>query len=70
MNRAIPILPVTDLGQARHFYVDRLGFEVSFEASDNGRTGLLGVRTFDLVDPFGNSLFVMGPPRESRRPPA
>ena len=114
MELAIPVLPVDDLQSAKRFYVDRLGFEVSFEASDDGKTGLLGVkrgsiqitldcpmeghgrdacvslqvenadryydewskrvqvlrpphneewgaRTFDLVDPFGNTIFVMGP---------
>jgi uncharacterized glyoxalase superfamily protein PhnB len=24
---------------------------------------LWGARTFDLLDPFGNTIFVMGPPR-------
>ena len=114
MEQAIPILPAEDLGVAKTFYVDRLGFRVAFEASDDGRTGLLGVergtirltldspmqghgrnacvslqvndadayyrewsakvpvlraprdedwnaRTFDLLDPFGNTIFVMGP---------
>lgn len=114
MERAVPILPVDDLARAREYYVDRLRFEVSFEASEDGRTGLLGIRrgtiaitldcpmsghgrnacvalevesadryyqewrdrttilrpprdepwgarTFDLVDPFGNTLFVIGP---------
>lgn len=114
MERAIPILPAEDLGVAKTFYVDRLGFRVAFEASVDGRTGLLGVergtirltldspmqghgrnacvslqvndadayyrewsakvavlraprdedwnaRTFDLLDPFGNTIFVMGP---------
>ena len=114
MELAIPILPVEDLAVAREFYVGGLGFEVSFEATEDGRTGLLGVRrgtmqltldcpmeghgreacvslqvdsadryydewhtrvavkrpprneewgarTFDLIDPFGNTLFVMGP---------
>lgn len=114
MERAVPILPVDDLQRAREFYVDQLGFEVSFQASDDGHNGLLGVRrgsialtldcpmsghgrdacvaievedadryydewrsrvpipspprneewgarTFGLVDPFGNTLFVIGP---------
>ena len=43
MERAVPILPTDDLAVARSFYVDRLGFAVSFEASDDGRTGLLGL---------------------------
>jgi len=115
MERAIPILPVDDLRVARAFYLDALGFTATFEVSDDGSTGLLGVarggialtldcpmaghgrhacvslavadadayfrewsarvavkrpphdepwgaRTFDLEDPFGNTIFVMGPP--------
>lgn len=114
MERAIPVLPADDLGVARDFYVDRLGFAVRFEASADGRSGLLGVerggicltldspmsghgreacvslevdsadayynewqarveirrppknepwgaRTFDIIDPFGNTIFVIGP---------
>jgi len=114
MERAIPILPAEDLAAAKTFYVDGLGFRVAFEASEDGRTGLLGLergtirltldspmhghgrnacvslevndadayyrewstkvavlrqprnedwgaRTFDLLDPFGNTIFVMGP---------
>jgi catechol 2,3-dioxygenase-like lactoylglutathione lyase family enzyme len=118
MERAIPILPAEDLSVAKRFYVDALGFRVAFEASEDGRTGLLGVergtikltldspmdghgrnacvslevddadayyrewsgrvpvlrpprdedwdaRTFDLLDPFGNTIFVMGPSRQT-----
>ena len=114
MERAIPILPAADLAVAKTFYVDRLGFQVTFENSEDGHNGLLGLqrgtieltidcpmqghgrdacvslqvddadlyyrewsakvpvlrapknedwgaRTFDLLDPFGNTLFVMGP---------
>lgn len=114
MERAIPILPVEDLATAKAFYVNKLGFRVTFEASEDGRSGLLGVergaiqltldcpmqghgrnacvalqvddadayyhewqakvdvlrapkdeewgaRTFDLLDPSGNTIFVMGP---------
>lgn len=114
MERAVPILPVDDLAEARRFYVDGLGFELTFEASADGHAGLIGVRrggiaitldcpmdghgrnacvslevesadryyeewsarvavsrplrneewdarTFGLEDPFGNSIFVMGP---------
>jgi len=114
MERAIPVLPADDLRVARDFYVNRLGFGVRFEASEDGTTGLLGVdrgaisltldcpmsghgreacvslqvedadayydewrgqveirrapqnepwgaRTFDVIDPFGNTIFVMGP---------
>jgi catechol 2,3-dioxygenase-like lactoylglutathione lyase family enzyme len=114
MERAVPILPTDDLAVAKAFYVDGLGFRVTFEASENGRSGLLGLergtmqltldspmrghgrdacvalhvddtdsnyrewspkvtvlraprdeewgaRTFDLLDPSGNTIFVMGP---------
>jgi catechol 2,3-dioxygenase-like lactoylglutathione lyase family enzyme len=116
MERAIPVLPTNDLAAAKAFYVDGLGFRVTFEASADGRTGLLGLqrgtieltldcpmdghgrnacvslyvtdadvyyrewsekvttqrppknedwgaRTFDLRDPSGNTLFVIGPVR-------
>ena len=43
MELAIPVLPADDLREARTFYVDGLGFTVRFEASDDGRTGLLGL---------------------------
>ena len=43
MELAVPILPADDLAAARAFYVDGLGFDVRFEATEDGRTGLLGV---------------------------
>ena len=117
VERAIPVLPVDDLAQARRFYVDILGFREVFRAHyphqpeegtilgvergglrihldcpmpGHGRnacavlevedadalhkewhervgtdsapqTQTWGSRTFDLVDPFGNTLFVIGP---------
>ncbi|HZI26920.1 MAG TPA: glyoxalase superfamily protein [Gemmatimonadaceae bacterium] len=115
MECAVPVLPVDDLRQAKEFYVDQLGFAVSWEATDDGTTGLLGVerggisitldcpmsghgrdacvsllvesadayydewtgkgvpmkrpptneswgaRTFGVTDPFGNTIFVIGP---------
>jgi catechol 2,3-dioxygenase-like lactoylglutathione lyase family enzyme len=117
MERAIPHLPATDLRVAKAFYVDALGFQVRFESTDDGVSGILGLerggicitidapmpghgldacvslevenadryheewtarvrvlraprdeawgaRTFDLLDPFGNTLFVIGPPSE------
>ena len=119
MERAIPILPTEDLKAAKAFYVDRLGFRVTFEASKDGQSGLLGIergavqitldspmsghgrnacvalqvddadayyrewsgkvdvlgapkdeewgaRTFDLLDPSGNTIFVMGPVNKQR----
>ena len=114
MERAIPILPGGDIAVAKDFYVRDLGFTVTFETTDDGTNGLLGVarggialtidcpmsghgreacvslqvddvdayydewrqkvrvqrppkneswgaRTFDVIDPFGNTIFVMGP---------
>jgi catechol 2,3-dioxygenase-like lactoylglutathione lyase family enzyme len=114
MERAVPVLPVDDLARAKRFYVDGLGFEVTFEVCEDDGSGLMGVRrgsiaitldcpmpghgrdacvslevedadryyeewrqrvevkrpphneewgarTFDLIDPFGNTIFVMGP---------
>ena len=43
MERAIPILPAEDLSTAKAFYVNGLGFRVTFEASKDGRSGLLGI---------------------------
>lgn len=116
MERAVAILPGDDLRVARKFYVDDLGFSVSWEWSPNGKDGLLGVqrggieltidcpmsghgrdacvslrvdsadayyeewrrkisinrppkdeawgaRTFGVTDPFGNTIFVIGPPK-------
>lgn len=117
MERAVPILPADDLRISKAFYVDGLGFSVLCEASEDGRTGLLGLRrgtieitidspmeghgreacvslyvddadayykewsakvlvlreprdeewgarTFDLIDPSGNTIFVIGPLRK------
>ncbi|MDP3718033.1 MAG: hypothetical protein Q8T13_09755 [Acidobacteriota bacterium] len=44
MERAVPVLPVDDLATAKQFYVNGLGFEVSFESTADGKSGLLGVR--------------------------
>ena len=42
VERAVPILPADDLALAKSFYVEKLGFQLRFEASPDGRTGLLG----------------------------
>jgi len=118
MERAVPNIPADDLAIAKQFYVDQLGFQVVFEVSEDGHSGLLGVargtieitvacpmeghgrdacvaihvddvdryfeewsqrvavlrapknedwgaRTFDLLDPSGNTLFIMGPLTEN-----
>ncbi|MGQ0537873.1 MAG: glyoxalase superfamily protein [Gemmatimonadaceae bacterium] len=115
IERAVPILPADDIGVAKSFYVDKLGFKVLFESSEDGKNGILGLqrgsifltvdapmaghgrdacvslqvnsadayydewrhtvdvrrapkeepwgaRTFDVIDPFGNTIFVIGPP--------
>ncbi len=114
MARAVPVLPGDDVGVAKDFYVGRLGFDLRFEASDDGRDGHVGFerggicitvdcpmsghgrdacvslevesadalyaewrdkveirrppmnepwggRTFGFQDPFGNTIFVIGP---------
>ena len=119
MERAVAILPGDDLSVAKKFYVDDLGFSVSWEWSQNGKDGLLGLqrggieltidcpmsghgrdaavslrvdsadayydewrrkisikrppkdeewgaRTFGVTDPFGNTIFVIGPPKTER----
>jgi catechol 2,3-dioxygenase-like lactoylglutathione lyase family enzyme len=43
MERAVPILPADDLAAAKAFYIDKLGFRVTFEASEDGHVGLLGL---------------------------
>ena len=42
MERAIPVLPADDLTAAKQFYVEKLGFQVTFEQSD-GKSGIMGV---------------------------
>ena len=114
MERAVPHLPGDDLRVAKGYYVDKLGFKVTYEATEDGQTGILGLergtielaidcpmpghgrdacvalhveraddyynewkdkvevkrppqnedwgaRTFSLHDPFGNTIFVLGP---------
>lgn len=42
MERAVPVLPGDDLGVAKEFY-RRLGFTVKYEATEDGRTGIMGL---------------------------
>lgn len=49
-ERAIPVLPADGLKKAKRFYVDRLGFQVAFEASEDGMTGIMGV-SIEAADP-------------------
>jgi uncharacterized glyoxalase superfamily protein PhnB len=43
IERAVPILPGDDLSVAKEFYVDRLGFTLQWEATEDGKNGLMGV---------------------------
>jgi catechol 2,3-dioxygenase-like lactoylglutathione lyase family enzyme len=43
MERAVPILPADDLSVTRTFYVDGLGFRVTWEATEDGKSGLMGL---------------------------
>jgi hypothetical protein len=42
MERAIPVLPADDLFAAKAFYTS-LGFGVLWEASEDGRNGIMGL---------------------------
>jgi len=42
-ERAVPILPGDDLALAKDFYVDKLGFKVLFEATEDGTNGIMGL---------------------------
>jgi catechol 2,3-dioxygenase-like lactoylglutathione lyase family enzyme len=43
MELAVPVIPADDISAARQFYVDKLGFEKTFEIGD-GKTGMIGVK--------------------------
>ena len=65
MERAVPILPADDLSIAKQFYVDKLGFQVTFEDGD-GKSGIMGVErgtiALTIDSPMsGNTIFVIGP---------
>lgn len=44
MEKAVPVLPADDISLAKQFYVDKLGFQITFEASDDGKSGIMGVQ--------------------------
>lgn len=72
MERAIPILPTDDLAAAKTFYVSgasrcvwTMRTRTGSGAPESQSCGLRatrsgGARTFDLHDPSGNTIFVMG----------
>ena len=49
MERAIPNLPVDDLQLAKGFYVGKLGFSVMYEATEDGKSGVLGLQRGGFV---------------------
>jgi predicted enzyme related to lactoylglutathione lyase len=49
MERAVAILPADDLSVAKAFYVDVLGFRVQWEATADGKNGLIGVERGSMV---------------------
>jgi catechol 2,3-dioxygenase-like lactoylglutathione lyase family enzyme len=114
VERAVPVLPGDDLAVAKAFYADKLGFTIRFEATRDGKSGIMGLergtieltidcpmsghgrnacasllvnsadeyyeawrqkvefgrppinepwggRTCGFQDPFGNSIFIIGP---------
>lgn len=48
-ERAIPNLPADDLRVAKDFYVGRLGFSVIYEATEDGKSGVMGVQRGGFV---------------------
>ena len=38
-----PVLPADNLSVTKAFYVERLGFRVTWEATEDGKTGLMGI---------------------------
>ena len=48
MERAVPVLPADDLSIARDFYA-KLGFAVTFEATDDGKSGIMGLERGSIV---------------------
>jgi predicted enzyme related to lactoylglutathione lyase len=49
METAVPILPADDLGVAKTFYVEVLGFRLAWDATADGKEGLLGVERGGMV---------------------
>ena len=49
MERAVPNLPADDLQVAKEFYVGKLGFSVRYEATADGRSGVMGLERGPFV---------------------
>lgn len=48
MERAVPVLPADDLGIAKSFY-RKLGFTTTFEATADGKSGIMGLERGTIV---------------------
>ena len=44
MELAVPVIPADDISQAKQFYVDKLGFQLTFETERDGTRGMIGVK--------------------------
>jgi catechol 2,3-dioxygenase-like lactoylglutathione lyase family enzyme len=44
MELAVPVIPADDISQAKQFYVDKLGFQITFETEPDGPRGMIGVK--------------------------
>ena len=44
MELAVPVIPADDISQAKQFYVDKLGFQLTFETPSDGKHGMIGVK--------------------------
>jgi len=49
VERAVPNLPADDLEVAKAFYVGKLGFSVRYEATEDGKSGVMGVKRGPFV---------------------
>jgi len=44
MELAVPVIPADDISQMKRFYIDSLGFQLTFETESDGKRGMIGVK--------------------------
>lgn len=44
MELAVPVIPADDVSEAKQFYVNKLGFQLTFETKSEGTRGMIGVK--------------------------
>jgi catechol 2,3-dioxygenase-like lactoylglutathione lyase family enzyme len=44
MELAVPVIPADDISQMKRFYIDKLGFQLTFETESDGTRGMIGVK--------------------------